>query len=101
MSRLRPAAAEAAVDGAPPGPAGVALSQQMALAFGPQGLAAIHACVIDAESMHCESSWSIDENGGVQGADHDPGFVRAMATIVHLDPDGGRQTVTRQLSPLR
>ena len=51
--------------------------------------------------MSCESGWTITAEGSVPDAGPDTGFARAMATIVHLNPPGERETVTRRLTPQR
>jgi hypothetical protein len=93
-------AADATVNSARSTPLAATVSHDdVALAFGPQGLAAVHASLLDAESMTCESSWSITEVGSVQEADHEIGFAHAMVIIVRLKPPG--ETVARQLTPQR
>ena len=82
-------------------PSGALLPQDVALAFRREGLAALHASLLDAESMICESSWAITKDGSVQDSERDLDFSPAMVTIVRLNPLGARQTVTRQLAPQR
>ena len=94
-----------AADDAVPSPRSAAsdalLPQEVALAFRREGLAAIHACLLDAESMICESSWTITKDGSVQDSQRDLDFAPAMVTIVRLDPLGERQTLMRQLAAQR
>lgn len=83
-------------------PAGVTpLRSGVAPAFGPQGLAAVHASLLDSRAMSCEARWTITEDGNVHDAVHELDFARSMTTIVCLDRAGGRDTVTRQLGPQR
>ncbi len=99
MNDFRPAT-DARFGHARPVPSDATLSDEMALAFGPLGLAAIHASLLDAASMSRESSWTIAPDG-VQEVDHDLGSARAMATIVHLNPPGDCETIKRRLAPER
>ena len=99
MNDLRPVA-DAVAEGEPAS-SGNRPSCDVMLALLPRELEAVRASLLDAGSMIRESSWTITEDGGVQEADLDLDFARAMATIVHLSPLDGRQTVTRRLAPQR
>ncbi len=78
-----------------------AASGGVAPLFRLQGLTAVHACVLDAETIVCEARWTITEDGSVQDAAPDLDFARSMTTIIRLNRTGSGETVTRQLTPQR
>ena len=78
-------------------------AEDLALLFGAFGVQTLRASLVEVGSMHCTHAWHITEAGGMVEApgdgDVDSAFASAMATIIHLNPAGTEQTLTRKLDP--
>ena len=78
-------------------------AEDLALLFGAFGVQTLRASLVEVGSMHCTHAWHITEAGGMVEApgdgDVDSAFASAMATIIHLNPAGAEQTLTRKLDP--